>query len=111
MNSLQEPKTLKELILCVEDNCNINDGKWADWQCVSDIYKFYSELDTEDDYISQEYADSLLQRAIDTNGRSLAKDAREYYDILYDNDIDVEPWVRILEEKYSKENPYAEDNN
>lgn len=59
---------LREAIEGVEDNNDINDGEWSDWQGVHDIEEVYGIEDLCDE------GRKVLDRAIESNGESLKHD-------------------------------------
>ena len=58
---------VRRLIKAVEENNEINDGRWSDWETAQDIAETYDIAIDDDDA-------KVLQDAIDTNGDSLAED-------------------------------------
>lgn len=66
----------KQIIEAVEENNHMNDACWADWQSVSDIFDVYDiELDEDED---EYWIYDALERAIESNGKSLLKDFEEW---------------------------------
>lgn len=75
--------TLRSLIEAVEDNNRINEGQWSSWGDASDIVGTYNPdgilvgdgwANFEDEDVSAEEAAEILNRAIASNGSSLAAD-------------------------------------
>ena len=76
--------TLIEIIEVVEDNNNINNAQWSDWQMVPDILDHaLNGRDMDEEGLGQEYIISVLERAIETNGKSLSLDLIEYEKKVY----------------------------
>ena len=63
-------KAIKELVEAVEENNEINDASWTDWKDAQDIAEAYSVAIDDDEA-------ELLQRAIETDGASLATDLED----------------------------------
>ena len=61
-------KSLKTLVLAVEENNVFNDAKWSDWSDAGHIAETYEETD-----ISDEEA-QILNRAIESNGLTIEAD-------------------------------------
>lgn len=60
-------KALRAAIEAVEDNNNINDGSWSDWQDAAHIEETY-EVEMCDE------GKAVIERAIKSNGKSLVTD-------------------------------------
>jgi len=59
---------LKQAVLAVEDNNNINDSKWSDWDDASHIADTYSISNlTEEE-------ETVLNSAIESNGATVDED-------------------------------------
>lgn len=61
---------LRKAVEGVEDNNDINDAQWSDWDSVRDIMCLYC------DCVFDEDVEAVIQDAIDTNGESLAEDLK-----------------------------------
>lgn len=64
--------TFRVLVEAVEENNEINDGKWSDWEGLFHIENVYGELDDED--VSHDEAADIFSRAIVSDGKSLVAD-------------------------------------
>lgn len=64
--------SFRQIVEGVEDNNSINDGRWADWSDADHILETYGPMRDED--VSEQRAADVLNRAIATDGRSLALD-------------------------------------
>lgn len=78
-----EKLTLRRLIEAVEDNNRINDGAWTNWSDADAIVDIYDPAGVcagnawdrfEDEDVTAEQASEILNRAIASNGASLADD-------------------------------------
>jgi len=67
---------LRYLISAVEDNNEINEASWSDWQDALDIVGRYPAPEDCESSVSDTVIESVLERAIETNGESLAGDIR-----------------------------------
>jgi hypothetical protein len=66
--------TFRGLVEGIEDNNEINGAAWSDWTDLSSVEEVYGDLSDED--ISREQAAGVIDRAISSNGATLADDLR-----------------------------------
>jgi len=90
-------ETLKAAVLAVEENNKINDGKWSNWDDAQHIAGTY-----EIGALTKEES-AILERAIDTDGKSLPTDLRaaelaELSGAPFDG---VGYWISTIEQRYA----------
>lgn len=85
---------LRQIIELVENNNEINGTSWNGWDDAGDI--MYAYVDSSDDsydnyYCSEGRACEILDRAIESNGKSLAEDIPKLRDEIWGAEAVVIP--------------------
>jgi hypothetical protein len=91
--------TLRFLVWAVEENNQINDAKWSDWQDSTDITECYQPGKEPDQDVLK-----ILDRAISTNGFSLLVDLRKAeFEEYGGNFPGLGNWIDIIEHRLREE--------
>lgn len=98
--ALEQGVTFKTIVEGVEDNNSINNARWSDWSDASDIFDVYGPLADED--ISLERATAVLDRAIASDGLSLAHDLAKIQLEVQGNNFAGSWWYRDNDNKLSE---------
>lgn len=80
---------LRKAVEGVENNNDINNAEWSDWDWSGDIMKIYCDGETDCD------VQSVLDRAIETNGKSLAEDLKAIQLAVCGQNFSGSWWNRI----------------
>ena len=97
--------TLKEIIMRVESNNDLNCFCWADWNDALDIIATYAPegIEYENDSMNEMFVTSIINRGIRSNGRTLPSDCGLYEHMIWGTMVSFTGggfWIESLEEKY-----------
>ncbi len=100
-----EAMTLKQMILCVEHHNEINKSCWAEWDNSLDIVEVFAPdgVDLEGSAVTERFVLCVLDRAIESNGKSLPRDCHLYERMIWGSLITGTSggyWISVLEKKY-----------
>ena len=108
--------TLKQIIMRVETNNELNGCCWADWKDAFEIVNTYATagLEFENESITDMLVTSILNRGIHSNGKTLPSDCRLYEHLIWGSMVSFTGggfWIDELEEKYGShdKDTFSED--
>ncbi|MEI6691849.1 MAG: hypothetical protein WCL43_03915 [Chlorobium sp.] len=95
--------TLKKIILDVENQ--IGGPHWSNWDGAQDIIDVYAPygVSLEGNAVNERFVLSVLERAIESNGKTLPSDCQLYDHMILDNLVSSNGnsyWLDMLHEKY-----------
>lgn len=95
--------TLKKIILDVENE--IGGAQWSTWDGPQDIIDVYAPygVSFEENAVTERFVLSVLERAIESNGKTLPSDCALYEHMIFENLVSSNGntyWLDQLKEKY-----------
>ncbi|MEI8186233.1 MAG: hypothetical protein WCG19_06030 [Chlorobiaceae bacterium] len=95
--------TLKKIILAVENE--IGGPQWSNWDSAHDIINVYAPYGVayEENAVTERFVLSVLERAIESNGKTLPGDCELYEHMILESLITSNVdryWLYQLNEKY-----------
>ena len=101
--------TLKQIILSVEHHNDINNSCWAEWDNSLDIIEVFAPdgIDLEGTAVTERFALCVLDRGIESNGKSLPRDCHLYEQMIWGSLLTGTSggyWIAVLEKKYMSSN-------
>jgi len=95
---------LKKIILDVENE--IGGPQWTSWDGPEEIIDVYAPygVSLEENAVTERFVMSVLERAIESNGKTLPGDCELYEHMILDNLVlskDNSYWLVYLKNKYS----------